>query len=267
MTKLTHIRPAADALPYQREAAGNGPVHAVTFDCWGTLLYEEDKDALYAERVKSLLRIAKAQGLEVCEFTARQALDGAWIQHWELWHRGVANGPNEISRWALEELGIKESSATAQLASEFAELAIHSDISALESAGNTLESLARAGVRRALVCDTGFSPGHIVRRILKHAGLLELLEIQVFSDEIGVPKPDPRIFHSALEQLDVLPKRAVHVGDLLRTDIAGARRLGMGTIRITEHHDDPTDHPEADAVAESHPHLQEILGLKEGDEQ
>ena len=88
---------------------------------------------------------------------------------------------------------------------------------------------------------------------------LELLEVQVFSNEEGVPKPNPRVFHAALEALGVASADAVHVGDLRRTDVAGARGVGMGSIRIRQVHDDRSDHPEADAVADSHRHLLEIL--------
>ncbi len=81
----------------------------------------------------------------------------------------------------------------------------------------------------------------------------------MFSDEAGVPKPNPRVFQAALEPLGVTPGDAVHVGDLRRSDIAGARGVGMGSIRIRAVNDDRSDHPEADAVADSHRHLLEIL--------
>ena len=112
-----------------------------------------------------------------------------------------------------------------------------------------------------LVCDTGFTPGRSVRRLLESAGLLELLEVQVFSDEVGVPKPDPRTFLAALEPLGVAPQKALHVGDLRRTDVAGAREFGMGTVRIAAHHDDKSELPEADAVAESYAEVRKLLGL------
>jgi FMN phosphatase YigB (HAD superfamily) len=115
------------------------------------------------------------------------------------------------------------------------------------------------------VCDTGFSPGRVVRQLLLRTGLLDLLEVQAFSDEVGVPKPDPRIFEHALGALDATPASALHVGDLRRTDIAGARRIGMRTVRIRDHFDDPSEHAEADHVADSHAHLRELLaGMARG---
>ncbi len=184
----------------------------------------------------------------------------AWKRHVALWQQGVASGAREMAQWALAALGAPVT-ATDRLVEAFAEASLESEILPLEGARHTLERRAEAGVRRALVCDTGFSPGRVVRRLLDRHGLLELLEVQIFSDEAGVPKPHARVFHSALEALAVEPHQAVHVGDLRRTDIAGARAAGMDTVRIRDHYDDRSELPEADAVADSHGHLLEILGL------
>jgi FMN phosphatase YigB (HAD superfamily) len=162
----------------------------------------------------------------------------------------------------LEEFSIIDNSTSAQLASEFIDIAVESDIAILQSGGVTLEKLASAGIHRALICDTGFCPGEGVRKILERVGLLELLEIQIFSDEIGVPKPHASMFLAALDPLGISPTESVHVGDMLRTDIAGARELGMGTIRIRDQHDDQSDQPEADEVADDHVHLREILDIE-----
>jgi FMN phosphatase YigB (HAD superfamily) len=60
----------------------------------------------------------------------------------------------------------------------------------------------------------------------------------VFSDELGVCKPHPQAFHSALSELGVPARAAVHVGDLRRSDVAGARAAGMGSVRFRGQHDD-----------------------------
>ena len=53
-----------------------------------------------------------------------------------------------------------------------------------------------------------------------------------FSDEVGWYKPAPEIFRHALDGLGgVAPERAAHVGDLRRTDVAGARAMGMTAVR------------------------------------
>jgi putative hydrolase of the HAD superfamily len=234
---------------------------AVTFDCWGTLIVERDTRAAYASRVSALHHCAAAAGAAVESARARDALDGAWRRHWSLWHEEVASGAREMARWALAELGVFEAAAAEALAREFSEAALASEIAPLAGARATLERLSEAGVRRALICDTGFTPGRIVRRLLANSGLLELLEILVFSDEAGVPKPHAKVFRTALEALGIPAGAALHVGDLRRTDVAGARAAGMRTVRIRDHHDDQSAHPEADHVVESHAELRQILRL------
>jgi FMN phosphatase YigB (HAD superfamily) len=109
------------------------------------------------------------------------------------------------------------------------------------------------------VCDTGLSPGRVVRELLARAGLLSLLEVQVFSNEVGVPKPHPRMFEAALGPLGVAAAHAVHVGDLRRTDVQGGRGYGMGTVRIRAVFDDGAPFPDADAVIDAHHDLADAL--------
>jgi FMN phosphatase YigB (HAD superfamily) len=52
----------------------------------------------------------------------------------------------------------------------------------------------------------------------------------VDSAEVGVSKPDPEIFRIALTKLDLVPARAIFIGDSYERDIAPARQLGMKTI-------------------------------------
>ncbi len=232
---------------------------AVTFDCWGTLIYLRDEAAALERRVAAVCAVARDGGSDPAEQDARRAFDAAWRRHADLWTEGVASGAPEMAGWALEALDVRDAALAARLARELEQGAPAGECAMLEGARDTLERLAERGVRRALICDTGINPGSVVRQTLNRLGLLELLEVQVFSDEAGVPKPNPRVFHAALEPLGVASAEAVHVGDLRRTDVAGARGVGMGSIRIRAVNDDRSDHPEADAVADSHRHLLEIL--------
>ena len=48
----------------------------------------------------------------------------------------------------------------------------------------------------------------------------------------GVEKPDPRLFHAALDALDGLPDEALYVGDLYDVEVVGARAAGMDAILL-----------------------------------
>jgi putative hydrolase of the HAD superfamily len=242
-----------------KRRAAPGRIRAVTFDCWGTLIHERDPSAGATQRVQLLLERARDAQPDLTRQRAEQALRVAHRRHVELWMRGVASGSGEMARWALEALGLERTSLGREVAGALAEVSLTQEVVPLPGAAETLRELAACDVRLALVCDTGFSPGRVVRKLLERTGLLEPLEVQVFSDEVGVPKPHPRPFLAALGPLGVPPCDALHVGDLKRTDVAGGREIGMRTVRICEVHDDRDGLPDADHVVGSHAELRECL--------
>jgi putative hydrolase of the HAD superfamily len=64
------------------------------------------------------------------------------------------------------------------------------------------------------------------------AGLLEHVDAVVTSAEVGVAKPGRAIFERALELAGVAPGDAVHVGDSLENDVAGARAAGIRPVLV-----------------------------------
>jgi putative hydrolase of the HAD superfamily len=64
------------------------------------------------------------------------------------------------------------------------------------------------------------------------AGLASLFSVMVDSYRVGAEKPDPAIFRAALEPLHAGPETTVFVGDSLRRDREGARRMGMRFIWV-----------------------------------
>jgi putative hydrolase of the HAD superfamily len=64
------------------------------------------------------------------------------------------------------------------------------------------------------------------------AGLAPLFGVIIDSHRIGAEKPDPAIFRAALEPLCAKAETTLFVGDSLRRDREGARRIGMGFLWI-----------------------------------
>jgi putative hydrolase of the HAD superfamily len=98
----------------------------------------------------------------------------------------------------------------------------------VEGARAMLDALPALGVRAACVSN---ADGR-AERILESCGVREGLEFVVDSQIVGVEKPDPRIFHLALERLKISPDRALYVGDIRSVDQAGARAAGMHFVLI-----------------------------------
>jgi len=66
-------------------------------------------------------------------------------------------------------------------------------------------------------------------------GIAPLLDTIVSSAEVGLHKPDPRIFELACDRLGVAPEESAHVGDHHYADVLGARAVGMLPILIDRH--------------------------------
>jgi len=69
--------------------------------------------------------------------------------------------------------------------------------------------------------------------VCHNVSIRPLFGVIVDSERVGISKPDPRIFMTALEGLGVPPTDAVFVGDSAARDMAGARALGMRHIWLT----------------------------------
>lgn len=87
-------------------------------------------------------------------------------------------------------------------------------------------------------------------------------EAVLISGEVGIAKPDPRIFRQALSRLNAAPGRSVFVGDSMKHDIAGARKAGMMTVYIKKGKADEADHAASDLVVSDLRELSElVIGL------
>jgi len=64
-------------------------------------------------------------------------------------------------------------------------------------------------------------------RKLEAIGLQQVLSCIVLSEEIGIRKPDPRIFRHAARLLQLQPSECLYVGDSYASDVVGAKASGM----------------------------------------
>ncbi len=90
--------------------------------------------------------------------------------------------------------------------------------------------LRSRGVKLGIVADTHRKNP---RNVLGQHGLYDLFDAFAISEDIGVEKPDPRIFQFALDTLGVARHdyaRVVMVGNNLTRDVGGANALGLISI-------------------------------------
>jgi putative hydrolase of the HAD superfamily len=93
---------------------------------------------------------------------------------------------------------------------------------------DVLARLRAGGARLAVVSNWDVS----LHDVLERTGLRPLVDAVVISAELGVAKPDPAIFRAALDRLGAAADGAVHVGDSLEHDVAGARAAGLEAVLV-----------------------------------
>ena len=65
---------------------------------------------------------------------------------------------------------------------------------------------------------------------LNGSGLEPYFETLTVSEEVGVKKPNPEIFHYALRKAGAIAEESIMIGDEMAVDIDGARAAGMDTV-------------------------------------
>ena len=91
-------------------------------------------------------------------------------------------------------------------------------------AADVLSHLHNKGIRTGICTDM---TAHIQHRKIATLGLAPYLDAMVCSEEAGVEKPHPKIFHDCLRKLKVQPQQALFIGDSFERDVCGAHAAGM----------------------------------------
>lgn len=100
----------------------------------------------------------------------------------------------------------------------------------IPGAADLLHELKLRGVPLALVADG--RPG-TYRNVLQQHGVFHLFDAFAISEEVGVEKPDARMFEHALQKMGIGPDeygRVLMVGNNLARDVCGANRLGLISV-------------------------------------
>jgi putative hydrolase of the HAD superfamily len=119
----------------------------------------------------------------------------------------------------------------------------------LPDARALLEALATGGIRMGVI-----SAGLQVKQAEKlvRLGVLPWMDPRAifFTDQMGVSKPNPKLYVKACRALGIAPARVMYVGDRAAHDVVPARRIGMKTVHYVGAHgrwgeqtpSEPADH-------------------------
>jgi FMN phosphatase YigB (HAD superfamily) len=234
-------------------------IEAVTFDFWNTIA-TVPPGAMSAARERGVAAACTSHDVEVEAELLVEALERVGLDWERSWAAGRHLHPREAAESLVRTLGV-EGAAREMVVEAFLGAGREVELEFAPGIGACLEALRERGLRLGIVCDVGFSGGELLRELLDAEGLLQHFDGWGFSDEVGHYKPAPQIFETALSALEAEPARALHVGDLRRTDIAGGAALGMGTVRYRgmNAEGDREDGAEADVVVDDHSQLLDAI--------
>jgi FMN phosphatase YigB (HAD superfamily) len=238
-------------------------IEAVTFDFWNTIAHEPPGTMTEARR-RAVAAACEEGGVEVEAERLVAGLDEVVQAHHRSWAAGTHFHPREAAAMLVAALGL-EGAAEELVAEAFLSAGRGAELKLAPAIGECLAALDGRGVRLGIVCDVGFTGGALLREFLDRRGLLEHFSGWAFSDEVGHYKPSPQIFEVALGALEAEPASAIHIGDLRRTDVAGAAAVGMKTVRYRALQDDPDAGVEADFVLDDHRELPALVERLDGD--
>jgi putative hydrolase of the HAD superfamily len=203
-------------------------LQAVLFDAGNTLVFIDPQVVLPIFRDHGA--VLEREAFWEAEFEARTALservlDGANGTEPQLWHeyfvdlfRGCGVPEENLESLGARIRGVHRES--------------HLWTYVPPSTAPALRELRESGYRLAVISN---ADGRM-RRVIRDAGLQDLLEFVIDSEEEGVEKPQPEIFHLACERLGVEPASCLYVGDLYPVDVLGAVGAGLRAVLL-----DPLD--------------------------
>jgi FMN phosphatase YigB (HAD superfamily) len=238
------------------------PLRAVVFDLFDTLVdlrwerlpvTELDGKKLPASTAALHARVRTRCDLSLGEFVATMIEGDRELAdtHYKL-DREV---PTELRMGnVLRKLGIDDDA----LALELTRLhmgVLRGGVELLAHHGGVLDQLRRT--LRLGLC-SNFSHSETALAVLEQAGLRDRLDsgALVVSDAFGLRKPRAEIFAEVVSRLGVAPAEALHVGDSLRADVAGAANAGLRTAWITRRVSDA----EAALAAHEGPRPDHVIG-------
>jgi len=193
---------------------------AVFFDLDGTILGTSEK------KITILNRCAKDVGAPLI---TRE-------QYYDVFNRLIQRGKLDTRRPIFEAL-LKDKKLADALAKRYQHRSLEKTF-VYPDARDVLPALPG---KKGLVTN---GPRLSQRMKIEQFGLSPYFDVIVISGEVGVAKPNPQIFHLALQALNSSPAESYYVGDVEQLDIMGAKNAGLTSILIRRDGAPPTVKPD-----------------------
>jgi putative hydrolase of the HAD superfamily len=207
--------------------AVNRSIAAVVFDLYGTLVPEFSRSD-FSAAVQSMGDVLGAEA---------EAFRKGWDETAMSRQTGAFHSIQDNVRAVCTRLGLSPTDETMERACQTRLVLYRRWFRPRPGAVETLRELKSRGFPIALVSmcapDT---PG-----FWRASELAPFVDVEVFSSETGLRKPDPAIYHLAAERLGVEPSQCLYCGDGAYGELTGAAAVGMAAYLIRDPDVDPAE--------------------------
>jgi putative hydrolase of the HAD superfamily len=108
------------------------------------------------------------------------------------------------------------------------------EVAPYEDAIEAVKQAKAEGYRIGIISNVLFWRSRATRRLLENLGISQLVDLQLYADDIGFVKPSVQVFEAAKMLLlgDAVPDVYLHVGDDFYEDFLGALMAGYGAVLV-----------------------------------
>ena len=189
------------------------------FDLWGTLV---DSYPRRAKEMAGLLGVDQDNFASAWSVTLKERMVGTLLS------------TEAVLARLCRELGVEPEQSRVRDAVQFRLAYVHKAlIRARPGSLETLVALKESGYMTGLItnCDEETS------RLWPSTPFASVMDAAVLSYDVGLAKPDPRIFALAANRLGVKAERCLFVGDGGSGELTGAAKAGMTAVLVYAPHD------------------------------
>ena len=165
-------------------------------------------------------------------------LESAYHMLLEQWHEKVLDGSISIDEARVERFRVLLSGEQTVATDAESQAAARCYRDAYDAAYRPVPGSIELLQRVKAECRIGIVTNHVVSAQVKKVAIIGVepyIDELVVSEEVGVAKPDARVFEAALSRLVGTPDEAVMIGDSWSSYIVGATGLGIRAIWLNRY--------------------------------
>jgi 2-haloacid dehalogenase len=191
---------------------------ACVFDAYGTLLDVASAAMRCADDIgPEATRLSQIWRTKQLEYSWLRSLMGEHVDFWQI--------TGDALDYAMETVGLENATLRTRL------MELYHALDAFAESQDVLKVLKDAGLQTAILSNG--SPD-MLQGAIDHARIGDLLDAVYSIEQVGIYKPDPRVYQMAVDGLDVSAENITFLSSNA-WDVAGAANFGFSVIWVNRY--------------------------------